>query len=82
MTPEQARALLATLGTQRQAAEALGVGLRTIERWCAEGCEGFTARALTAMPSWNRCGGAKAPPAHTAIVADDPAQRQPRESTT
>ena len=37
MTPSETRLLLATLGTQRQAAEALGVGLRTVERWCAAG---------------------------------------------
>ena len=72
MTALETRALLATLGNQRQAAEALGVGLRTVERWCAEGCEGFTAMALTAI----LVGPAvtirhETPVDHTAILADD-----------
>ena len=37
MTATECRLLLATLGTQRQAAAALGVGLRTVARWCARG---------------------------------------------
>ena len=72
MTPSEIRLLLATLGTQRQAAEALGVGLRTVERWCAKGCDGFNALALTAI----LVGPAvtirhETPVDHTAIVADD-----------
>ena len=71
MTADQCRALLATLGTQRQAAEALGVGLRTVERWCAKGCDGFNARALTAILAPAVTIRHETPVDHTAIVADD-----------
>jgi len=55
MTPEQARALLATLGTRPDQARALGVGLRTVQRWHARGCNRFIARALRLMVSEILC---------------------------
>jgi len=49
MTPQALAALLAPLGSRPDQARALGVGLRTVQRWHAKGCNRFIARALRLM---------------------------------
>ena len=49
ITPLALAALLAPLGSRPEQARALGVGLRTVQRWHARGCNRFIARALRLM---------------------------------
>ena len=49
MTPLALAALLAPLGPRPEQARALGVGLRTVQRWHAKGCNAFIGRALRLM---------------------------------
>ena len=55
MTPLALAALLAPLGPRPDQARALGVGLRTVQRWHAKGCNRFIARALRLMVSEILC---------------------------
>jgi len=55
MTPQAIAALLAPLGTRPDQARALGVGLRTVQRWHAKGCNAFIARALRLMVAEMLC---------------------------
>ena len=55
MTPQALAALLAPLGPRPDQARALGVGLRTVQRWHKLGCNAFIARALRLMVSEILC---------------------------